>query len=54
MELILNSNELKVSNNCLRYNFEQPMRFNNQQISLTNMMSYNFFENITNDFKLTV
>ena len=31
MELILNSNEHKVSNNnnCLRYNFKQPIRFIN-------------------------
>ena len=34
MEYILNSNDLKVTNNCLRYNFKNPIRFNNQQISL--------------------
>ena len=54
MELILSSNEHTFSNNCLRYNFKQPIRFNNQQISLTNMIFYNFFENITDDFKMTV
>ena len=54
MKLILNSNEHKVSNNCLRYNFKRPIRFNNQHISLTNMIFYKFFENITDDFKMTV
>ena len=54
MELILNSNEHKVSNNCLRYNFKQPVRFNNQHISLTNMIFYNFFPNINEKFKLNV
>ena len=43
MELILNSNEHKIDDNCLRYNFKQPIRFINQNISLTNMIFYNFF-----------
>ena len=54
MEIILNSNEHKVSNNCLRYKFKQAIRFNNQHISLTNMIFYNFFPNINDKFKLTV
>ena len=54
MELILNSNEHKVSNNCLKLYFKQPIRFINQNISLTNMIFYNFFPNINNDFELTV
>ena len=54
MDLILNSNEHKISNNCLRYNFKQPVRFNNQHISLTNMIFYNFFPNINENFKLKV
>ena len=29
MEYILNSNDHKVTNNCLRYNFKNPIRFNN-------------------------
>ena len=33
MELILNSNEHKIKDNCLRYNFKQPIRFVNQNIS---------------------
>ena len=54
MELILNSNEHKVSNNCLRYNFKQPVRLNNQHISLMNMIFYNFFPNTNENFKLKV
>ena len=27
MEIILNSNENKTKDNCLRYNFKQPIRF---------------------------
>ena len=54
MEIILNSNENKINDNCLRYNFKQPVRFNNQYISLTNMIFYNFFPNIDENFKLKV
>ena len=54
MEIILNSNENKISDNCLRYNFKQPIRFNNQYISLTNMIFYNYFPNIDENYKLKV
>ena len=54
MEIILNSNEHKINDNCLRYNFKQPIRFNNEYISLTNMIFYNFFPNIDENYKLKV
>ena len=54
MEIILNSNEHKINDNCLRYNFKQPIRFNNQYISLTNMIFYNYFPNIDEKYKLKV
>ena len=54
MEIILNSNKNKINDNCLRYNFKQPIRFINQNISLTNMIFYNFFPNINENFKLIV
>ena len=54
MEIILNSNEHKINDNCLRYNFKNPIRFNNQYISLTNMIFYNFFPNIDENYKLKV
>ena len=38
MEYILNSNDQKVTNNCLRYNFHNPIRFINQKISLTSII----------------
>ena len=54
MEIILNSNENKINDNCLRYNFKQPIRLINQNISLKNMIFYNFFANINDKFKLIV
>ena len=54
MEIILNSVEHKINDNCLRYNFKQPIRFNNEYISLTNMIFYNFFPNIDENYKLKV
>ena len=54
MEYILNSNDHKVTNNCLRYNFKNPIRFINQKISLMSLVFYNYFENITDIFIMTV
>ena len=54
MEYILNSNDHKVTNNCLRYNFKNPIRFINQKISLMSMVFYNYLENITDKFTMTV
>ena len=54
MEYILSSDQHKFKNNCLRYNFQKPIRFQNQYISLTSMIFYNYFENITDKFKLTI
>ena len=52
MEYILTSNQNDIKNNCLRYNFQKPIRFQNQYISLTSMIFYNYFENISDKFKL--
>ena len=54
MEYILISNQHEIKNNCLRYTFQKPIRFENQYISLTSMIFYNYFENITNKFKLII
>ena len=54
MEYILTSNQHVIKNNCLRYIFQKPIRFQNQYISLTSMIFYNYFENITDKFKLTI
>ena len=54
MEYILTSNQHVIKNSCLRYTFQKPIRFQNQYISLTSMIFYNYFENITDKFKLTI
>ena len=54
MEYILSSDQHKFQNNCLRYTFQKPIRFQNQYISLTSMIFYNYFENISNKSKLTI
>ena len=54
MEYILTSNQHVIKNNCLRYKFQKPIRFQNQYISLTSMIFYNYFENISDKFKLTI
>ena len=54
MEYILNSNDHKVTNNCLRYHFKNPIRFINQKISLLSTIFYNYFENITDEFYISV
>ena len=54
MEYILNSDQHKIKNNCLRYGFQKPIRFQNQHISLTSMIFYNYFENISDKFKLII
>ena len=50
MEYILASNQHEIKNNCLRYTFKKPIRFENQYISLTSMVFYNYFENILDKF----
>ena len=54
MEYILNSYDHKVSNNCLRFNFKKPIRFNNQKILLMSIKYYNYFENLSNEFSMGV
>ena len=54
MEYILNSYYHKVSDNCLRFNFKQPIFFNNQKISLLSFKYYNYFEIITNEFNMSI
>ena len=54
MEYILNSNDHKVTNNCLTYDFKNPIRFINQKISLMSIIFYNYFENVTDKFYMSV
>ena len=46
MEYILNSYDHKVSDNCLRFNFKKPIRFNNQKISLMEIKYYNYLKTL--------
>ena len=54
MEYILTSNQHNFKNNCLRYTFQKPIRFRNQYISLTSMIFYNYFKNISDKSKLVI
>ena len=54
MEYTLNTNDQKGTNNCLRYNFKNPIRFINQKISLMSIIFYNYFENVTDKFYISV
>ena len=54
MEYILNSNDHKATNNCLTYDSKNPIRFNDQKISLMSIIFYNYFENITDKFTMSV
>ena len=54
MEYILTSDQHEIKKNCLKYKFQKPIRFQNQYISLTSMIFYNYFENITDKFKLII
>ena len=54
MEYVLDSNDHKVTNNCLRYNFKNPIRFINQKISLMSIVFYNYFENVEDNFYMVV
>ena len=51
-EFILNSNEHKINNNALRFDFKKTIRFTDSNISLSNMIFYNYFPNIDENYKL--
>ena len=53
-EFILNSNQHKINYNTLRFNFKKPVRFINSTISLTNMIFYNYFPNVDDNYKILV
>ena len=53
-EFILNSNDHKINNNTLRFDFKRPIGFTNLNISLTNMIFYNYFPNIDENYKICV
>ena len=54
IELILNSNEHKIDSNKLRYEFKSPIKFDNNYISLSQAIFYNFFINVKESFQMKV
>ena len=46
MEIEINSNDHKISNNKLRYHFNDITRFENDIVSLMECIFYSYFENI--------
>ena len=54
IELILNSNENKIDSNKLRYEFKNPIRFDNSFMSLTKAIFYNFFHNVKESYQMKV
>ena len=54
VEFILNSNLHKINDNTLRFNFKKPVRFVNSNVSLTNMIFYNYFPNVDDNYKVLV
>ena len=53
-EFYSNSNEHKINDNSLRFEFKKPFRFNNANISLTNMIFYNYFPNVDKNYRIYV
>ena len=53
-EFILNSNQHKINDNTLRFDSKKPIRFQNANINLTNMIFYNYFPNIDDNYKILV
>ena len=50
----MTSNEHKVDSNKLRYEFKSPIRFNNEFMSLTKAIFYNFFHNVKESYQMKV
>ena len=54
MEIEINSNQHKVSNNKLRYNFNDLTKFENNSVSLMECIFYSYFENIKSNYSMKV
>ena len=53
-EFILYSNQHKINDNTLRFNFKKPIRFINSNVSLLNMIFNNYFPNVDDNYKILV
>ena len=47
MEIEINSNDQKISNNKLRYYFNDTTNFENNTVSLMECIFYSYFETLT-------
>ena len=54
MEIEINSNDHKISNNKLRYYFNDLNKFENNSVSLMECIFYTYFENIKSNFSMKV
>ena len=54
MEIEINSNDHKISNNKLRYYFNDTTKFENNTVSLMECIFYSYFENIKSYYSMKV
>ena len=54
MEIEINSNDHKISNNKLRYYFNDITKFENNSVSLMEGIFYSYFENIKSNYSMKV
>ena len=54
MEIEINSKDHKISNNKLRYYFNDTVKFENNSISLMECIFYTYFENIKETYSMKV
>ena len=54
MEIEINSNDHKISNNKLKYYFNDLTKFENNSISLMECIFYSYFENIKSNYSMKV
>ena len=52
MEIEINSNDHKISNNRLRYYFNDTTKFENNNVSLMECIFYSYFENIKSYYSM--
>ena len=54
MEIEINSNDHKISNNKLRYYFNDTTKFENNSVSLMECIFNSYFENIKSNYSMKV
>ena len=54
MEIEINSNDHKISNNKLRYYFNDITKFENNSVSLMECIFYSYFENIKSYYSVKI